>query len=54
LVRWISGFAVPPRQTYLVHGEPAAATAFQKILNARPGWKADVAQYRQTVDLSAA
>jgi metallo-beta-lactamase family protein len=53
LVRWISGFAVPPRQTYLVHGEPEAALAFQKILNARPGWKADVAQYRQTVDLSA-
>ena len=53
LVRWISGFAVPPRQTYLVHGEPVAALAFQKILNARPGWKADVAQYRQTVDLSA-
>jgi metallo-beta-lactamase family protein len=53
LVRWITGFAVPPRQTFLVHGEPAAATAFQTILNARPGWKASVAQYRQTVDLSA-
>ncbi len=53
LVRWISGFAVPPKQTFLVHGEPVAATAFQKILNARPGWKSTVAQYRQTVDLSA-
>ena len=53
LVRWISGFATPPKKTYLVHGEPVAATAFQKILNARPGWKAEVAQYRQTVDLSA-
>jgi metallo-beta-lactamase family protein len=53
LVRWISGFAVPPRRTFLVHGEPAAATAFQKILNARPGWKSEVAQYRQTIDLSA-
>jgi metallo-beta-lactamase family protein len=52
LVKWISGFAVPPRQTYLVHGEPQAALAFQKILNARPGWKADVAVYRQTVDLN--
>ncbi len=52
LVKWISGFAVPPKQTYLVHGEPAAASAFQKILNARPGWKADVAVYMQTVDLN--
>jgi metallo-beta-lactamase family protein len=51
LVRWISGFAVPPKQTYLVHGEPEAASAFQKVLNARPGWKSEVAQYKQTVDL---
>jgi metallo-beta-lactamase family protein len=51
LLKWISGFAVPPRQTYLVHGEPAAALAFQKLVNARPGWKASVAQYKQTVDL---
>jgi metallo-beta-lactamase family protein len=51
LVRWISGFVVPPKQTYLVHGEPVAATAFQKVLNARPGWRSSVAQYRQTVDL---
>jgi hypothetical protein len=35
----------------LVHGEPVAATAFQKVLNARPGWRSSVAQYRQTVDL---
>jgi len=53
LVRWISGFAVPPKKTYLVHGEPEAALAFQRIVNARPGWKAEVAQYRQTIDLSA-
>jgi metallo-beta-lactamase family protein len=52
LLRWISGFATPPRQTFLVHGEPPAAAAFQKALSARPGWRATVAQYRQTVDLS--
>jgi metallo-beta-lactamase family protein len=52
LVRWISGFAAPPKQTFLVHGEPAAATAFQKVLNARPGWRSNVAEYLQTVDLS--
>jgi metallo-beta-lactamase family protein len=52
LVRWISGFATPPKQTFLVHGEPEAAAAFQKVLAARPGWRATVAQYRQTVDLS--
>jgi len=53
LLRWVSGFAIPPRQTFLVHGEPVAAAAFQKLLNAKPGWKSSVAQYKQTVDLSA-
>jgi metallo-beta-lactamase family protein len=52
LLRWVSGFATPPRQTFLVHGEPAAAAAFQKVLTARPGWRATIAQYLQTVDLS--
>lgn len=52
LVRWISGFAAPPKQTFLVHGEPEAASAFQKVLSMRPGWRSSVAQYRQTVDLS--
>ncbi|MFZ0821795.1 MAG: MBL fold metallo-hydrolase [Candidatus Acidiferrales bacterium] len=52
LLRWISGFATPPRQTFLVHGEPPAAAAFQKVLTARPGWRATVAQYLQTIDLS--
>jgi metallo-beta-lactamase family protein len=52
LLRWVSGFAKPPRQTFLVHGEPVAATAFRKALTARPGWLATVAQYRQTVDLN--
>jgi metallo-beta-lactamase family protein len=52
LLRWVSGFATPPRQTYLVHGEPPAAAAFQKALTAKPGWRAAIAQYLQTVDLS--
>ncbi len=52
LLRWTSGFATPPRQTFLVHGEPPPAAAFQKVLTARPGWRATVAQYLQTVDLN--
>ncbi len=51
LLRWLSGFTTPPKMTYLVHGEPAAASAFQQKLNAKPGWKSAVSQYRQTVDL---
>src|SRR5256885_17133581 len=30
LMRWLTGLNAPPRQTYLVHGEPSAAQALQK------------------------
>jgi len=51
LLRWLNGFQAPPRQTWLVHGEPPGLTALQGLIRQRPNWKADIAQYRQTVDL---
>src|SRR5256885_12043553 len=32
LMRWLTGLNAPPRQTYLVHGEPSAAQALQKSI----------------------
>ena len=29
LLRWLTGLPAPPKQTYLTHGEPAAAQALQ-------------------------
>jgi metallo-beta-lactamase family protein len=52
LMRWLSGFVTPPKQTFLVHGEPAAASAFKSLLDKRPGWRSVIAQYLQTVDLN--
>ncbi len=52
LLRWLSGFPVPPKQTYLVHGEPAAASTLQQLIKTRMNWNVDVAQYQQTVDLA--
>ncbi len=53
LMRWLSGLPAPPRQLYLVHGEPAAATALQSTIQSKLGWRPTVAEYLKTVDLSA-
>ncbi|MBI3662393.1 MAG: MBL fold metallo-hydrolase [Acidobacteria bacterium] len=52
LLRWMGGLADAPRQTYLVHGEPEAASALQAGIRERFKWRADVAAYRQKVKLT--
>jgi len=32
LMRWLTGLPAPPRQTYLVHGEPAASAALKSAI----------------------
>ncbi len=51
IVRWLSGFTAPPRQTFLVHGEPAAAQALRGIIEARFHWPVVLPAYRQSFDL---
>ena len=51
LLRWLRGLPAAPRQTYLTHGEPQPAQALQSAISATLRWKADVAQYLQTVEL---
>jgi len=51
LLRWLDAFQSPPKQTWLVHGEPPGLTALQGLIRERKKWKADVARYAQTVDL---
>ena len=51
LLRWLNGFQAPPRQTWLVHGEPPGLTALEGLIRQRSKWKVDIAQYRQTVEL---
>jgi metallo-beta-lactamase family protein len=53
LLRWLTGLTAPPRQTYLVHGEPAAAQSLQAAIQGKFQWKVSVARYLDTVDLSA-
>ena len=51
LLRWLTALPAPPRQTYLTHGEPAAAQALQAAIQENFHWKAAVARYLDTVEL---
>jgi metallo-beta-lactamase family protein len=52
LLRWLSALPTPPKQTYLVHGEPAAAQSLQRAMQGKFQWKVAVARYQDTVELS--
>ncbi len=43
ILRWLAGFTAPPRQTYLVHGEPEGAARLADVIRARLGWDVRVA-----------
>jgi metallo-beta-lactamase family protein len=53
LMRWLTGLPAPPRQTYLVHGEPAASAALKFTIESNFKWRVSLPAYRQTVDLDA-
>jgi metallo-beta-lactamase family protein len=51
LLRWLTGLPAPPKQTYLTHGEPAAAQSLQTSIQQKFNWKVSVARYLDTVNL---
>jgi len=50
LMRWMSGFRAPPKQTFLVHGEAPALEALRERV-AQNGWPVRVPQHLETVEL---
>jgi metallo-beta-lactamase family protein len=53
LLRWLSGLPAPPRQTFMVHGEPASSAALKAAVESKFGWRVTLPAYLQTVDLDA-
>jgi len=53
LMRWLTGLPAPPRQTYLVHGEPAASAALKHTIESDLRWRVTLPTYLQTVDLDS-
>ena len=52
ILQWLRGFAAPPTQTFVTHGEPAAADAMRLRIEHELGWPCRVPDYLETVDLS--
>ena len=50
-LRWLSGFRKPPRQTYVVHGEPEAAETLADVIRTSLGWRVTVAGDGEQVEL---
>jgi metallo-beta-lactamase family protein len=53
LLRWLKGLPAPPRQTYMVHGEPVASAGLKVAVESAFGWRVTLPKYLQTVDLNA-
>ena len=51
ILAWARGFEQPPRQTHVVHGEPAAAGSLAAALRQELGWIARVAVDSETVEM---
>jgi metallo-beta-lactamase family protein len=53
LIRWLTGLPAPPRQSYMVHGEPSGSAGLKAAIESTFGWRVALPQYLQTVDLDA-
>ena len=53
LIRWLTGLPAPPRQSYMVHGEPSGSAGLKAAIESTFGWRVALPQYLQTVDLNA-
>ncbi|MEO8727461.1 MAG: MBL fold metallo-hydrolase, partial [Acidobacteriaceae bacterium] len=51
LLAWLGTFQGAPQVTYLVHGDPAAATALQAAIEAKLHWNVRVAEYLERVEI---
>jgi metallo-beta-lactamase family protein len=51
LLEWLRTFTDRPSATYLVHGEPAAASQLRDIMTKELGWNVQVAQWLERVEI---
>ena len=51
LLRWASGFSKPPRETFVIHGEPEGADVLRHKLEEERGWRCVVPDHGETVKL---
>jgi metallo-beta-lactamase family protein len=51
VLRWLEGMPAAPRRVFNTHGEPEAAQAMRDHIAERFGWRVDVPQYGDKVEL---
>ncbi|MCH9752719.1 MAG: MBL fold metallo-hydrolase [Alphaproteobacteria bacterium] len=51
ILTWLGGFSSPPRETFIVHGEPDAADSLRHRIEEQKGWNVTVAEHNERVEL---
>jgi metallo-beta-lactamase family protein len=51
IIQWLRGFRHPPKETFITHGEPAAADALRLRIEAELGWRCRAPDQLETVTL---
>ena len=51
ILDWLKGFEQAPRQTFITHGEPAAADALRHRVEESLGWSCRVPDYLESASL---
>lgn len=52
IISWLSGFKFPPKQTFITHGEPAAADAMRQRIERELHWSCHMPGYLESVTLT--
>jgi metallo-beta-lactamase family protein len=51
ILAWLGHFIAPPRETFITHGEPAAADALRRRIEEERGWRCRVPDYLERAAL---
>ncbi len=51
IMRWLGNFTAPPKETFIVHGEPAASDTLRHRISEELDWSCRVPEQGETLDL---
>jgi metallo-beta-lactamase family protein len=51
ILAWLMGFNRPPKQTFIVHGEPDASSSLAEKITARLGWNVIIPKFQESFTL---
>ena len=51
ILQWLGSFVMPPKQVYLVHGEPVTQSALKARIEKSLGWPVEIPQHGQKVEI---